>query len=85
MHSIDASVVVDAPVALCYQTWMDFEKFPTFMRRVVSVYRSDAAGLLPAVLFHRIYISHTGGFVVLNPRVKKEPRQKVELAELGRQ
>ena len=28
---------------------------------------SDAAGLLPAVLFHRIYISHTGGFVVLNP------------------
>ena len=46
---------------------------------------SDAAGLLPAVLFHRIYISHTGGFVVLNPRVKKEPRQKVELAELGRQ
>jgi len=48
MHSIDASVVVDAPVALCYQTWMDFEKFPTFMRRVVSVYRSDAAGLLPA-------------------------------------
>ena len=46
---------------------------------------SDAAGLLPAALFHRIYISHSGGFVVLNPRAKKEPRQKVELAELGRQ
>jgi len=27
----------------------------------------DAAGLLPAVIFHRIYISHSGGFVVLNP------------------
>jgi hypothetical protein len=27
----------------------------------------DAAGLLPASIFHRIYISHSGGFVVLNP------------------
>jgi len=27
----------------------------------------DAVGLLPASLFDRIYISHTGGFVVLNP------------------
>lgn len=27
----------------------------------------DAVGLLPASLFNRIYISHTGGFVVLNP------------------
>jgi hypothetical protein len=27
----------------------------------------DAAGLLPASLFHRIYISHSGGFVVFNP------------------
>jgi predicted aspartyl protease len=27
----------------------------------------DTAGLLPAVIFHRIYISHSGGFVVLNP------------------
>lgn len=27
----------------------------------------DAAGLLPASLFDRVYISHTGGFVVLNP------------------
>ena len=46
MHSIDASVVIDAPVALCYQTWMDFEKFPTFMTRVVSVSRTDANGML---------------------------------------
>jgi hypothetical protein len=46
---------------------------------------SDAAGLLPAALFHRIYISHSGGFVVLNPKVKKESRQNVELAELGKQ
>ena len=27
----------------------------------------DAVGLLPAVIFHRIYISHSRGFVVLNP------------------
>jgi len=27
----------------------------------------DSLGLLPASIFHRIYISHTGGFVVLNP------------------
>jgi len=27
----------------------------------------DAAGLLPASIFHRIYISHSGGFIVLNP------------------
>ena len=27
----------------------------------------DAVGLLPASLFHRIYISHSGGFIVLNP------------------
>ncbi len=46
---------------------------------------SDAAGLLPAALFHRIYISHSGGFVVLNPKVKKESRQNVELAELGKE
>jgi predicted aspartyl protease len=33
-------------------------------RRAVAF---DAAGLLPAAIFHRIYISHLGGFVVLNP------------------
>jgi hypothetical protein len=33
-------------------------------RRGVSF---DAVGLLPAFIFQRIYISHTGGFVVLNP------------------
>jgi hypothetical protein len=27
----------------------------------------DAVGLLPTSIFHRIYISHSGGFVVLNP------------------
>ena len=27
----------------------------------------DAVGLLPATVFHRIYISHSGGFLVLNP------------------
>ena len=33
-------------------------------RRAVAF---DAAGLLPASIFQRIYISHSGGFVVLNP------------------
>jgi gag-polyprotein putative aspartyl protease len=33
-------------------------------RRAVAF---DAIGLLPAAIFHRIYISHSGGFVVLNP------------------
>jgi len=27
----------------------------------------DAVGLLPASIFRRIYISHSGGFVILNP------------------
>ena len=27
----------------------------------------DAVGLLPAAMFHSIYISHSGGFVILNP------------------
>lgn len=44
----------------------------------------DAAGLLPPALFHRIYISHSGGFMVFNPRVKKGPgRNTVELAGMG--
>jgi predicted aspartyl protease len=33
-------------------------------RRAVAF---DAEGLLPAVIFHKIYISHSGGYVVLNP------------------
>ena len=33
-------------------------------RRAVAF---DAVGLLPAAIFRRIYISHSGGFVVLNP------------------
>lgn len=32
----------------------------------------DAVGLLPASIFHRIYISHSGGFVVLPP-VESKP------------
>jgi hypothetical protein len=27
----------------------------------------DAAGLLPASLFRRIYISHSGDFIIFNP------------------
>ena len=33
----------------------------------------DSSGLLPAVLFRRIYISHSGGYVVLNPENAAEP------------
>jgi hypothetical protein len=33
-------------------------------RRAVAF---DAAGLLPAAIFQRIYIRHSGGFVILNP------------------
>jgi hypothetical protein len=48
-------------------------KFGTTMVRGLKVVQSrhgiafDAVGLLPASIFHRIYISHSGGFVVLNP------------------
>jgi hypothetical protein len=34
----------------------------------------DAVGLLPAVIFRRIYISHSGGYVVLNP-----PEEKIKI------
>jgi aspartyl protease len=46
---------------------------------------SDAAGLLPAAIFRRIYISHSGKFLVLNPRPWKQmPQRKlVDLATLG--
>ena len=48
-------------------------KIGTTMVRRMDVVQSrraivfDAAGLLPAAIFRRIYISHSGGFVVLNP------------------
>ena len=37
MHSIETSILVNAPVEMCYKHWMDFESFPRFMRRVLSV------------------------------------------------
>jgi hypothetical protein len=49
---------------------------------------SDAVGLLPAAIFRRIYISHSGGFVVLNPRSERqEPRHNddVDMAAMGAQ
>lgn len=48
-------------------------KIGTTMVRRMDVVQSqravafDAAGLLPAAIFRRIYISHSAGFVVLNP------------------
>lgn len=37
MHSIEASILINAPVDECYQRWADVERFPEFMRRVASV------------------------------------------------
>jgi len=48
-------------------------KIGTTMVRGMNVVQSphavafDAVGLLPASIFHRIYISHSNGYVVLNP------------------
>jgi uncharacterized membrane protein len=47
MHSIGASILVNAPVAECYQRWMDFKRFPEFMRRVISVRRADPYDQVP--------------------------------------
>ena len=41
MHSVEASIVVNAPVADCYRHWRQFERFPDFMSRVVSVQQVD--------------------------------------------
>ena len=41
MHTIEAKVIVDAPVHDCYQQWSDFEAFPQFMRRVRAVRRME--------------------------------------------
>lgn len=50
MHSVEASILVNAPVAMCYRHWLDFERFPEFMSRVVSVKRVDPVELLPPEL-----------------------------------
>jgi predicted aspartyl protease len=52
---------------------------------------SDAAGLLPASIFRRIYISHSGGFVILNPRnerfeqPRRDEREEAEMVAMGAQ
>jgi uncharacterized membrane protein len=47
MHTVEASILVNAPVAECYRHWMDFERYPEFMRRVVSIRRAAPSDLLP--------------------------------------
>jgi uncharacterized membrane protein len=47
MHSIGASILINAPVEECYRHWMKFECFPEFMRRVVSVRPADPTELVP--------------------------------------
>lgn len=43
--------------------------------------QSDAVGLLPPVLFRRIYISHSGKFVVLNPTPAKQLQRDLDVEE----
>jgi len=58
MHSIDAKIIVDAPVDKCFETWMDFEKFPTFMRRVMSVKRAPVTDLRADEHAHHVTSIH---------------------------
>jgi uncharacterized membrane protein len=57
MHSIEASILVDVPVETCYSQWMDFERFPEFMRRVVAVRPVGPMELLPRD--HRPHVTDT--------------------------
>jgi hypothetical protein len=57
-------VIVHSNVILKIGTTMIPGQDVVQSRRAVAF---DAAGLLPAAIFRRIYISHSGGFVVLNP------------------
>jgi uncharacterized membrane protein len=41
MHSVESAIIIHAPLAMCYRQWVDFERFPQFMSRVVSVRRAD--------------------------------------------
>ncbi len=43
MYSIEASILVDAPVAECYRRWRDFARFPELFSRVVRVARVETA------------------------------------------
>lgn len=47
MHSINASVLIYAPVEECYKRWMNFESFPQFMHRVKSVRPAPVEDLIP--------------------------------------
>ena len=49
-------------------------------KAVVDV-QSDAVGLLPLVLFRRVYISHSGKFIVLNPAPPKKSSQGLDVEE----
>lgn len=39
MARFQESIVVNAPIQVCYQQWMRFEEFPRFMKHVKSVTR----------------------------------------------
>lgn len=45
MHSIEAAILVDAPVEACYREWLNFERFPEYMRRVERVRKVAPSGL----------------------------------------
>jgi uncharacterized membrane protein len=42
MHRIDDLVYVDVPLAECYKLWMQIERYPEYMRRIVSVTKLQA-------------------------------------------
>jgi len=46
---------------------------------------SDAVGLLPTAIFRRVYISHSGGFVILNPVMRRQPlhEKSIEVIAAG--
>lgn len=50
MHSIEASILILAKAEDCYRLWMDFESFPTFMPRVISVQPAPVEDLIPESL-----------------------------------
>jgi hypothetical protein len=54
----------------------------TVFTPALTVAGIDVDGLLPTSLFRSIYISHSGGFVILNPSAK-DPTVKPALAQLA--
>jgi uncharacterized membrane protein len=50
MHTIQASIIVDAPAAECYRRWREIEAYPSFMRRVVHARQVPPSELTDAAV-----------------------------------